>query len=762
MITFVSDTLTDTVGALLTSHVGEIGATWAKGGSFGGSASPIFDDTGGRVTSVSAANAYLYASGVATVDGEYAEAVLDVITTSTIFGVCVRSSSTGTYLAHFGSGICRIMRIDGAAFNTLTLTPSGTSVAKVLTAGTHTVRITTTGTGTSVTLVVTFDGVELCTATDSSANRRIALGSVGLLMNGAATDTTGLHVSSIVGVSPEPSGGGEPVLTLTAPADGRIFQRSGTSGTIAASLNYTGTPTSIEARLVQDGTSTPLSGFDWQTVVASPAGGAVAFEFASVPQGGWYNLQLRDSATPGAVVTSGKIGVGALVATFGQSPVLKFFTAGDSTLTPDPKLRMFGSVGSWVAGNGATMNGAISCGNALVAALGVPVGLLDYGVDGSGLVVVSNGARWVPTTTTPYINFRDAVLSIGGKIEGAIWGQGEGDAKLNVLEADYYAGLGTLFAQVRSDFAAPNLPIVLMMLGRRLDGTLPDASAEAIKRAQAQKCEDANIYRVERADLAVSADSIHQTPAGFATLGARCANALKYAWGLATYYRGPSLQSALRVSETVFDVTVAHSAGIDITPATGITGFRATDPGASDAVIAVSSAVRQAANKIRLTLASAPVGLPAITYLYGTNPVQTGAVKDDTALALPLEYSANGILATEGEVVATVPNAPTIGPATAATGAAIVSFTVPVSDGGSAITGYIVTASSGQSASGISSPIPVIVPAGNAVTFTVVAVNEIGQSAPSAASNSVTPLAAAVGVARTIRRSRIGRRHFDN
>jgi hypothetical protein len=86
------------------------------------------------------------------------------------------------------------------------------------------------------------------------------------------------------------------------------------------------------------------------------------------------------------------------------------------------------------------------------------------------------------------------------------------------------------------------------------------------------------------------------------------------------------------------------------------------------------------------------------------------------------------------------PGAPIIGVATAGSGAVSVAFAPPAFDGDSAITGYTATCGSG-SASANASPINVTgLVNGVAVTCTVVATNSIGNSAPSAASNSVTPL----------------------
>ena len=90
--------------------------------------------------------------------------------------------------------------------------------------------------------------------------------------------------------------------------------------------------------------------------------------------------------------------------------------------------------------------------------------------------------------------------------------------------------------------------------------------------------------------------------------------------------------------------------------------------------------------------------------------------------------------------VATVPGAPTIGTATAGNGKATVSFTAPASDGGSALTYTVTSSPGGLTQSGSGSPITVLGLAnGTAYSFTVTAINTAGTSAPSAASNSVTP-----------------------
>jgi hypothetical protein len=73
-----------------------------------------------------------------------------------------------------------------------------------------------------------------------------------------------------------------------------------------------------------------------------------------------------------------------------------------------------------------------------------------------------------------------------------------------------------------------------------------------------------------------------------------------------------------------------------------------------------------------------------------------------------------------------------------------VSFTSPLSDGGSPISSYTVTSNpDGITATGTASPITIAgLTNGVSYTFTVVATNAVGDSQASPASNAVTPSAA--------------------
>lgn len=118
----------------------------------------------------------------------------------------------------------------------------------------------------------------------------------------------------------------------------------------------------------------------------------------------------------------------------------------------------------------------------------------------------------------------------------------------------------------------------------------------------------------------------------------------------------------------------------------------------------------------------------------------TNSTGSDTA-TITIEVTGSGSSSSSS---ATVSGSPIVGVATATSGTtATLTYTAPTNDGGSTITSYIATSSPGgvtasinQSGSGTIQIIG-LTPA-TTYTFTIVAVNAIGNSAPSAPSNAIT------------------------
>lgn len=138
-------------------------------------------------------------------------------------------------------------------------------------------------------------------------------------------------------------------------------------------------------------------------------------------------------------------------------------------------------------------------------------------------------------------------------------------------------------------------------------------------------------------------------------------------------------------------------------------------------------------------------GSTLIRLVSGTSsPLTATNIPNNTVCSVTLTAT-NAIgtsIANTGPFVKTpaVANAPTIGSASLVGGAVQVSFTPPTTNNGSNITSYTAVSSpSGITTSGATSPITMsgLAP-GTSYTFTVYATNAVGNSASSAASNSVT------------------------
>lgn len=134
--------------------------------------------------------------GVATVDGEYTEAVFDFKSLVGQVGIAVRlnsSGNTGYLLVYRASDTkWRLLRMVSAGFTEVANAVASPSLA------THTLRLRATGTGASVAVVATLDGGALLSYSDTDTSRITTLGRCGIYGDTIVTTTTGIHVDSLV------------------------------------------------------------------------------------------------------------------------------------------------------------------------------------------------------------------------------------------------------------------------------------------------------------------------------------------------------------------------------------------------------------------------------------------------------------------------------------------------------------------------------------------------------------------------------------
>lgn len=446
------------------------------------------------------------------------------------------------------------------------------------------------------------------------------------------TNTSGLTPSAIF----KPLVGGGGAITLTDVVTYRVVQRSGTSGSLLIAGTHTGA-TSVQARIVLDGTSTEV--VTWTTIDAAPGASSFSGTLTGIPQGAWYNIQVRQGNDT-SITSNGtnKFGVGCLFGIIGQSQGVHWITDGTS-ITPNTYLVQYtGTAGTAWAARTTTGNGANAFGNAMRTALGgtIPVAILYYGIGSTALDVLATtgSGYWMNLAGgQPYPGFKNGVNSVGGKLEAAIWMQGEQDGATGLVsEALYQSDLETLFARIRTDFSQASLPLIVSPLARDTLGPV-DADWEGIRQAQITVGKQTNnTLAAPNQDIPL-VDGVHYTAAGYTTHGTRAAVACAYALGLGSYPRGPVIASATLPTTTTVEVTLTHRGGTDFTPTSGITGFQIFDSGVARTI---TSAVRTSATKILLTVSAEITGTGTLRYQYGVNPVVTAPALDNTAQTLPI------------------------------------------------------------------------------------------------------------------------------
>jgi hypothetical protein len=126
----------------------------------------------------------------------------------------------------------------------------------------------------------------------------------------------------------------------------------------------------------------------------------------------------------------------------------------------------------------------------------------------------------------------------------------------------------------------------------------------------------------------------HLMPAAYTTLGIRTAQTILYLLGKAAYHRGPLIAAVQRASDRVIDITIRQRGGTDFTPRTDISGFEVL---AGHTPLAIAAVYRKNRNTIRIELKNGAPEDVKVRYLYGAHPDTTAAVRDNTALRLPLE-----------------------------------------------------------------------------------------------------------------------------
>ena len=458
----------------------------------------------------------------------------------------------------------------------------------------------------------------------------------GQQTDGKADASAGPRANLQDEITPDPNV--PPAIVLNDIQAGRIFQRRGTTCDIFISGSYRGQPKAIEATVLAYDSDQVI--IPWTTVDTTPANGIFMGILPGVPQGGWYRLTARfgDQQT---VAARGEApwGVGLLVACIGQSNMREWFHTG-SDLAPHHLMSIHRD-GQWIERE-QSGNGAVTFANQLITRLGIPVGLLDYAVNGSGLRREADWGRGYWADRSPqgiYRQFIQGVTAAGGTVEYVIWMQGEADAaRKNITENQYRKTLNHFITrQVRADIVngsqKTHLPFLVIGMVKRPVGQ--DGPHQAIRNALVA------VTR-ETADCSLAATTVdlqnlgrqHLAPQAYTLLGRRVAQTVLHLLDKATYHRGPYIVHAQKPDDTTIELRMAHRGGNDFSPTRGITGFKAFR---GETPVAIDTVQRTAPDVIRIRLSQAAQGPLRLYYLYGAMPDSQGAVHDNSALQLPLE-----------------------------------------------------------------------------------------------------------------------------
>jgi hypothetical protein len=423
----------------------------------------------------------------------------------------------------------------------------------------------------------------------------------------------------------------------------RVYQRA--AGSNLASMifsgTYTGTPGAIEYRVFDVAANAALAGHDWQTLVASPAGGIFSAT-RNIASGGPYRLDVRGTAAP-ATVYAGTVQwlVGDIFLICGQSNA-DGLRNGTSAAIPHPQVRVYDQNDSWEVLVPSDGTGLVALADKIRALTGRPAGLIVRAASATSIGQWQpGGASLLEQALTDMQAATATPAKTGGDIAAFLWCQGEADTDAGSpynAPSSYKSGLDAIYTAVKTKVSriAAELPFLVAVTGRHDGQSGNDAGWQNIRTAQIDWCgaTPGAVLSHMTYDLPM-ADAFHYAqPAGYEEHGRRFGRSAAKATGAAVYgSEGPKITTATRQGSVItISVALNGSSALQQGGTGPLSGWQVSSDGFSS-ILPIASATLQANNQIQLVLVSAPAvnDVVVLRYAYGQNPATTNIPVGDAA-----------------------------------------------------------------------------------------------------------------------------------
>lgn len=277
-------------------------------------------------------------------------------------------------------------------------------------------------------------------------------------------------------------------------------------------------------------------------------------------------------------------------------------------------------------------------GKRIVEATGQPVGLIPCALGGA-TIELWNPSRKSRGDSSLYGTMINRAKPFHKQVKGLLWSQGESEA-MNGQTDTYEQKLLNFIDQVRKDLDNPDLPVIIVQIGRMItDVKDQQANWEKIREIQRQVIKKRkNLYLTTAIDLSLD-DAVHTSTDGHKRLGARMAElALSHVYKLPGHATGiePDKMSLHKEEASgLYYIDVAFK---------GVCGRLRSGAAPSDFqlrvdgkqnflyVVCRAELLEQSPSVIRLFLSAKP---PANTVLYagtGSNPLMNVTDELDTPI----------------------------------------------------------------------------------------------------------------------------------